>query len=104
MQSHKTLSTVDKGIWNFCIKEAIKQKEWAKTHKYTDNPKEWPASVISIEMLESRLSKSVTSLAKEKYVYWEHRAKTMIHDMRLDPDFFDKWEKNKSGKKIKINT
>ena len=63
----------EKKLWNWALKEARKDKNWAKK---TQHNKKWiaGASNMSKEMLQERLTKSIQEIAKEKMDYLILRA------------------------------
>jgi len=65
---------VDRKAWVWIEKTARENKKWAETHKYAENPDEWPASGMSIDMLKERLNKSVEEMATESYIYFWWRS------------------------------
>jgi len=89
----------NKKVWAWAVKEAKADKEWADTHEYKDNPDEWPASGMSIDMLKKRLSQSVVDAATAKYRYLYMRAHSQTAHGALDPADRKQWE-NISGKAI----
>jgi hypothetical protein len=82
-ESGENKSTMPEGynkkIWDHFYHEALNDKKWAYDK---EDDKEWikNASDVSKKMLDERIKKSVTTLAKEKYDYLEMRSKFNEND------------------------
>jgi hypothetical protein len=68
-------------------------KAWAAAHEYAAEPESWPASSLSIQMLQERLTLSVDDLVAKRYAYKGYRARLGTPGRWFDPLTREWWEK-----------
>ena len=86
---------VDPNVWAVLHERAKDEKAWAESHEYSQNPDDWPASPMSIDMLKERLAKSVYEATVYLYSYLYYRAHLMggAYSGHMDPAAARDWEK-----------
>jgi len=93
---HFDPNNYEKAVYNYCLKEAENDKQWALNKEKELNGREWTeACQVSQEMLKERLSKSVEDLAIYNYKYLRLRSHSFggYSAFPIDPQAYELWTK-----------